>query len=199
MGTTGKGYPYPEGTDLVMEGDDAIKALAETIDTKLPFAATSGRRDMGETAPGNTNSRTITFPVGMFTDYPIVVTTGNTSYPQTRGKASSVTAASTTSATLWAFYDSTGSATATLALYWVAMQATATGSLMRLMGTPAHDATVTCTTPGCSNEGYPIPVYSTLFDEDGNPMPDTPGGFNCGVCGADITDSLVMVDDDGGA
>lgn len=33
MATTPKGYPYPVGTDRVMDGDDAIKALAEAVDS----------------------------------------------------------------------------------------------------------------------------------------------------------------------
>lgn len=35
MGTTTHGYPYPEGTDRVADGDDAIQALAEAIDLHL--------------------------------------------------------------------------------------------------------------------------------------------------------------------
>lgn len=34
MGTTpNRGYPYPENTDKVGQGDDAIKALALAVDT----------------------------------------------------------------------------------------------------------------------------------------------------------------------
>lgn len=32
---TAHGLPYPVGTDRVMDGDNAIQALAETLDTKL--------------------------------------------------------------------------------------------------------------------------------------------------------------------
>lgn len=36
MGTTTHlGLPYPEGTDLLISGDDAIQALAENLDTSL--------------------------------------------------------------------------------------------------------------------------------------------------------------------
>lgn len=34
-GTTAHGLPYPLGTDLLADGDDAIKALAEAVDTGL--------------------------------------------------------------------------------------------------------------------------------------------------------------------
>jgi hypothetical protein len=37
MGTTTKGYPYPEGTDRVMDGDNAIQSLAEAVDTTTAF------------------------------------------------------------------------------------------------------------------------------------------------------------------
>lgn len=35
MGQTTQGYPYPEGTDRVADGDNAIKALAEAVDLRL--------------------------------------------------------------------------------------------------------------------------------------------------------------------
>jgi len=35
MGTTTGGLPWPEGTDLVRDGDNSIRALAEAIDPKL--------------------------------------------------------------------------------------------------------------------------------------------------------------------
>lgn len=44
--TTAKGYPYPVGTDRVMDGDDAIKALAEALDadaTQVTRALTTGQ------------------------------------------------------------------------------------------------------------------------------------------------------------
>lgn len=45
MATTGKGYPYPVGTDRVMDGDDAIKALAEAVDGDALYtrAASTGQ------------------------------------------------------------------------------------------------------------------------------------------------------------
>ena len=35
MGTTPNGYPYPEDTDLVNQGAQAVKALATAVDTQL--------------------------------------------------------------------------------------------------------------------------------------------------------------------
>lgn len=37
MGSTTRGLPYPEGTDKVVDGDNAIRALAEAVDTKLVY------------------------------------------------------------------------------------------------------------------------------------------------------------------
>jgi hypothetical protein len=44
MATTSKGYPYPVGTDRVADGDDAIKALAEAVnsDALITRATTVG-------------------------------------------------------------------------------------------------------------------------------------------------------------
>jgi hypothetical protein len=44
MGTTPHGAPYPDGTGKVVDGDNAIKALAEWIDPRSPWKvyATSG-------------------------------------------------------------------------------------------------------------------------------------------------------------
>lgn len=44
MATTTNGLPYPLGTDLVVNGDDAIKALAEKVDQSvLPFGYVRAR------------------------------------------------------------------------------------------------------------------------------------------------------------
>jgi hypothetical protein len=45
MASTIKGYPYPVGTDRVMDGDNAIQALAEAVeaDACLTKAATTGQ------------------------------------------------------------------------------------------------------------------------------------------------------------
>jgi hypothetical protein len=50
--TTTKGYPYPVGTDRVMDGDDAIKALAEAVDSDSAFtrATTLGQTLVAATA-----------------------------------------------------------------------------------------------------------------------------------------------------
>jgi hypothetical protein len=35
MGTTSRGFPYPDGDDRVIDGDDAMQALAEAVDTEF--------------------------------------------------------------------------------------------------------------------------------------------------------------------
>jgi hypothetical protein len=58
-GTTATGLPYPTGTDLVVDGDDAIRALAEKVTLQLPGAIQS--RSVVVTM-GGTQSR-INYPV----------------------------------------------------------------------------------------------------------------------------------------
>jgi hypothetical protein len=61
MGTTPNGYPYPEDTDLESQGAQAIKALANKVDTQLRITASG--------------TATIIFPVGRFTATPAVAAT----------------------------------------------------------------------------------------------------------------------------
>lgn len=69
MGTTAKGYPYPEDTDLQSQGAQAIKALANAIDTNLGRAAT-GTASLALPTANVGNSVAVTFPVGRFTAAP---------------------------------------------------------------------------------------------------------------------------------
>ena len=73
---TAKGYPYPVGTDRVMDGDNDIRALAEKVDTRAGVMV-SGTAVTG--VPGSLNtgvSVAVTFPAGLFTATPAVVVTG---------------------------------------------------------------------------------------------------------------------------
>lgn len=38
MGNTTHGIPWPAGTDLVRDGDNAMKALADKVDLLIPFS-----------------------------------------------------------------------------------------------------------------------------------------------------------------
>lgn len=71
---TPKGYPFPVGTDRVMDGDDAIEALAVTIDGKLPYAVWVG----SVTVPVNNTqaaSAIVTIPAGRFPVAPRLTST----------------------------------------------------------------------------------------------------------------------------
>ncbi len=68
---TAKGYPYPLGTDRLMDGDDAIHNLATAVDTKLGVAA-SGTAQLTTPASGN-GTVAVTFPAGRFTGTPNAV------------------------------------------------------------------------------------------------------------------------------
>jgi len=88
MATTPNGLPYPVGTDRVMDGDDAIKALA----TALRFYVATVTVTLTATP---TTAVVVTFPAGLFTTIPVVVasmtSTGATAW---KGGANAVSATS---------------------------------------------------------------------------------------------------------
>jgi hypothetical protein len=70
MGTTASGYPYPEDTDLLAQGAQAIKALANAAE---PRAGQSAAGTAQVTINGQSiASAAVTFPVGRFTAAPNV-------------------------------------------------------------------------------------------------------------------------------
>lgn len=66
---TAKGYPYPLGTDRVMDGDDSIHALADAVDAKQPFATWVGTASVSVVANTAANVA-VTLPAGRFTQPP---------------------------------------------------------------------------------------------------------------------------------
>jgi hypothetical protein len=75
--TTPKGFPYPLGTDRLMDGDDAIHDLALAVDTKVGVIA-AGLATIP--APGALNtvaSVAVTLPAGRFTSTPFAVASVN--------------------------------------------------------------------------------------------------------------------------
>ena len=72
--TTPKGYPYPLGTDRVMDGDDSIHALATAVDTNLGVQA-SGKATIPVVSNTTNYSVSVTYPVGRFTETPHAVAT----------------------------------------------------------------------------------------------------------------------------
>ena len=83
---TPRGYPYPVGTDRLMDGDDAIKNLAQKTDTNLAYGVTSGVVTTPiPTALGTPVSVSFTFPVGLFPAAPwVVVSNWGSASPQVR-------------------------------------------------------------------------------------------------------------------
>jgi hypothetical protein len=79
--TTPKGYPYPLGTDRVMDGDDSIKALATAVDTKLGVATGGFLTAPDSASQGGVQTTTVTFPVGLFTSPPAVTVAQATTNP----------------------------------------------------------------------------------------------------------------------
>ena len=57
--TTPNGYPWPNGTEPVRDGDNAIKALAEKVDPRLPLGMTGIYGNYTVNASGFC---TVTFP-----------------------------------------------------------------------------------------------------------------------------------------
>lgn len=113
--STPHGYPYPLGTDRVMDGDDAIHNLATAVDTQLGAAA-QGTVSCPITAVSTPVSVSITFPSGRFNAVPAVTLgAGGTNPDFFRVSVSNVTA---TGCILWG-YRATGSAA--FPISWIAL------------------------------------------------------------------------------
>lgn len=199
MGTTPKGYPYPEGTDLVMDGDDAIQALAEAVDAKSTYGIAAGTVQVTGITVGNAQSVTVTFPAGRFTNDVYITIGMYTSTPAQRWAAHANK--SPTSVQIVGAY--TGqSSSISLWISWAAVQVDPPTELLaaRAAGTSSDDglrtdpdnATATCPTAGCSNQGIPIPIATNWTDEEG--VTHQVSGVVCGVCGADISADVAPID-----
>lgn len=71
MATTTRGYPYPVGTDRVMDGDDAIHALASSVDSQVGQVQ-AGTLQVTPAGANTTTTVVVTFPVP-FAVAPLVV------------------------------------------------------------------------------------------------------------------------------
>jgi hypothetical protein len=92
--TTPTGWPYPEGTDRVMDGDDAIHALASRLDTLLGYGIASGvALTPVPPAYDTVVSVPVVFPAGRFTKPPTVLVSSNANHPEAVGVTSSVVTA----------------------------------------------------------------------------------------------------------
>jgi hypothetical protein len=88
---TPNGYPYPLGTDRVMDGDDSIHSLADAVDTKLRTSA-AGVATITVAVGAATGNVAVTFPAGRFLAAPAVQVTANAAPTAWFGGAGSITA-----------------------------------------------------------------------------------------------------------
>jgi hypothetical protein len=72
MGTTPNGFPYPEPTDPVAQGADAIRDLATAVDTSLRRSA-AGTAVLPLGTAQAVGTVAVTLPAGRFTAPPSVV------------------------------------------------------------------------------------------------------------------------------
>jgi hypothetical protein len=70
--TTARGYPYPTGSDRVMDGDNAIEALARAVNDKVGGPMVSGEVTFAILANGASGNVAVTFPAGRFAAAPAV-------------------------------------------------------------------------------------------------------------------------------
>jgi hypothetical protein len=73
VASTSKGFPYPLGTDRVADGDNAIQALAEKVDTAAGLHAAGSVTVTTTGANPSEGAVAVTFPAGRFTAAPRVV------------------------------------------------------------------------------------------------------------------------------
>lgn len=91
MATNPKGYPYPLGTDRVMDGDNAIQALADAVAAKLGQQVATGQVQVALNNAASANAA-VTFPAGVFTVVPRVVCVLAQNTSQVYATSGSVTA-----------------------------------------------------------------------------------------------------------
>jgi len=119
MATTAKGFPYPVGTDRVMDGDDAIKALAEKVDTAVGVAAAGSFTSSVPTALNTPVSTAVTFPAGRFTVAPQVMCSLSGSAVNAFAPLG-VTGVSNTGCVVW--YSKSSGGLAAVIILWMAIQ-----------------------------------------------------------------------------
>ena len=92
MGSTTplKGYPFPTGTDRVMDGDDAIRKLAQSLDNMMQYATVSS----GTLVAGQAVTVNYAWPIP-FADVPFVVVSIQANAGTLQGGASAASLAPT--------------------------------------------------------------------------------------------------------
>jgi hypothetical protein len=186
------GFPYPLGTDRVMDGDNAMGALALAVEGQLsggagttpgaPYRSQAAAIFMSNSLAANTGivQTAITFAAGRFTLAPVVMcsVSSTSSY-----LAISHAAVTTSGCNLRAINPSNAVGVSVYGwIYAVQMTPTAaSGFAARDIPEPVGDPyTATCVTEGCDNAGIGMPV---IWDD-----PETAPNVACGVCGEPIGD-----------
>lgn len=75
--TTAKGFPYPLGTDRVMDGDNDIQALAQKVGDYHGARIWATRVNVVASSAASANTA-VTFPAGHFTATPVCVASVST-------------------------------------------------------------------------------------------------------------------------
>jgi hypothetical protein len=176
MANTPLGYPYPVGTDRVMDGDDAIASLALSVDSRVGVWA-AGAVTVTVPTGGTFATLAVTFPAGRFSAAPFCFANVRVNNPTTVQGGVAAAAPTATGFTVTAVRNTSG----TVDLFWSAVQI-ATPALAAVQPasdeeTPGSTRTATCQVDGCPNAGIAI----DLFVPDG-------AGVACGVCAQPITD-----------
>ena len=116
---TAKGYPYPLGTDRVMDGDDAIHNLASAVDSKIGVGA-GGTATLPQPSAANTPVNiAVTFPAGRFTGTPWITAVPSGGSPHV---FSPCTVVSPTNTGFILYGARVSGGMATIPCYWMAIQ-----------------------------------------------------------------------------
>jgi hypothetical protein len=78
---TSLGFPYPLGSDRLMDGDDAIKALADFLNARTGVTAQGQFTSAASGTAGAVVTTAVTFPAGRFTAVPAVVCSSGVTDP----------------------------------------------------------------------------------------------------------------------
>lgn len=113
--TAGKALPYPLGTDRVMDGDDQIRKLAQSVDNMVQ----TGSATVPITAAGTAASVVVTFPVAFASAPTVVVAVGGAGSGLM--SASPLTATSNASPTQVTIWGIRATGTATFSVNYVAV------------------------------------------------------------------------------
>lgn len=87
---TARGYPYPVGTDRVMDGDDVIHSLADKVNDQLGASASGSGTLPAPGAADGLTTLAVTFPVGRFVTAPLVFMQATGNLPQATGNYVSI-------------------------------------------------------------------------------------------------------------